>query len=615
LIEELSRMSLNLSSYESLMRDLQSLQHQSRAKYSLSALTMTAPLILTCTLCSILATLYTVSEERMTFVDSQEQVSYYCTKVLYLHVLNGMCTRGVTTGIDVDASCSRWSDTDTWKAKDETNLVNFNNGTAGYVVTDLASEVQDTWPLLGLLCQIAVGFGVMNLIVASLTLDTDLLYTKLKIEDPDLVVLSLSTFMTLCIFVIVGFVAWTVQFNSEVVEAGSWTNPACEMTAGASLGAYIFVIGGVFALASLLISSWALIRLYIIVPWKNRQKAVRDSPRPSKQKQQQQLRDDASDDSSGSRRGGDIESGGAAGGARLADAAGRPGYHIDTAGGGSVGDDSVVGDMMYDSDDSSQGSSIGASVRLRGQSKRGGGAAGAGGGGGVSIAASVEDSLKVGESQRSPEPTPPAKPPRPVKTGRSLASAGAAGGDGNAGSALDADEGNSDADVDRTREAVPYSPPSFTPEKPPKKPRKTTASSTDGGGKDDAVWSVSSSVAEVNTAAAQRQQQQTPAAAASDGIGSSKAETTGSTLAQRTKNKQRKTPASAAGSGGNNNDQQAEIARLRAALAAAEGAGAVNADIQAEAPVGGIAMSSGGGGGGDGKKKSKKSGKKLPPVR
>ena len=172
--------------YEALMRDLASLQHQSRAKYSLSALAMISPLILTCCLCSISATLYNISEERMTFVDSQEQVSTYCDVVLYLHLLNGVCRRGQTINVDVDTSCMQWTDSEIWKEKDELNLFHVNNGTAGnYVETNLAGEAADTWPIIISVAELSIIIAFLNFCLSIVALDTDLLHTRLKLKDPE----------------------------------------------------------------------------------------------------------------------------------------------------------------------------------------------------------------------------------------------------------------------------------------------------------------------------------------------------------------------------------------------------------------------------------------------
>ena len=169
------------SSYEALMRDLASLQHQSRAKHSLSTLAMISPLILTCCLCSIAATLYNVSEVRMTFVNSQEQASTYCDTILYLHLLNGFCRRGQTVNVDVDTSCMQWKDSEIWRQKDEFNLFMVNNGTTGsYVETDLAGEASTMWPLVAYMAQISISVAFLNFCLSIVALDTDLLYTRLK---------------------------------------------------------------------------------------------------------------------------------------------------------------------------------------------------------------------------------------------------------------------------------------------------------------------------------------------------------------------------------------------------------------------------------------------------
>lgn len=524
-------MSLNLSSYAALMRDLQSLQHQSRAKYSLSALTMAAPLILTCCLCSLFATLYTISEERMTFVDSQEQVSFYCTKILYVHMMNGVCSRGQTTDIDVESSCYQWTDSETWEGKDDFNALMYNNGTAGYVETNMADEVKTTWPFIGLLCQISVGLAVANLVIATISLDTDILYTKLKIDDPDLVVLSTSLLCTGGTLACIGYSAYLVRFDSEIVEAESWKNEECEMTTDPTLGSYIFLVGGFFTLLSTGIATVALVRLYVVVPLLKRQKTVRDSSsEEAKAKRKEGTERDLEAASPGS-------SSTLVAGAGVGAGGGGAGYGIDLSDDGSKSSDATGASVMLSSDeDSDYGDEKEREVRVPGKGKTAGGGTNDFGSP-VSIIDSVEGSLKM-DSPRSPKPTPPTKPPRPVKSKKkdgegedSIATPGpmmpsvVGGGGGEA--------------VDREVEAVPFSPPSG-----------------------------------VNT----------PTVAAQ--------EAPGSTLAERTREKPRKTPrknpaAAAGGAGGagagmeKSEDKDAEINRLKAALAAAEAAKAVAADVSA----------------------------------
>ena len=475
------------------MRDLQSLQHQSRAKYSVSALTMAAPLVLTCCMVSLLATLYTISEERMTFVNSQEVVSFYCTKVLYVHLLNGVCTRGQTTDVDVDASCIQWTDSSDWEAKDDFNLFMVNNGTSGAMQTDLADEAKNMWPFIGLLCQMSVGLAFGNLLIAAISLDTDILYTMLKIDDPDFLVLMSSFIFTVGAFGCVGYSGYLVQFQSEIVEAESWKNQRCEMTTDPTLGAYIFLIGGFFAFLSSLVSVTALLRLYVIVPLLKRRKAVRDSGDD----------DEEAADKANKNKSRDLE----AASPTPSNVAGQPG----AGAGAGAGNDLDFSDNESKSDSDETGASVKLSsdgdsdygeeqereVRLPGKAGKAR-AESTDFGSPVSIVDSVEGSLKLDSPRTPSKPSPPTKPPRPVKSKKKETS-GAAGGTPS-GTGMKTNGTRPDREV----EAVPFSPPSpnkkekeasipgstlaeRTKDKPRKTPTKTPAATgaTDGGGISD----------------------------------------------------------------------------------------------------------------------------------
>lgn len=421
------------------MRDLASLQHQSRAKHSLSALAMLSPLILTCCLCSIASTLYNISEERMTFVDSQEQESTYCDTVLYLHLLNGLCRRGQTINVDVESSCMQWTDSEIWREKDEFNLFMTNNGTAGgYVETELAKEASTMWPLLAYIAEFSIAIAFLNFCLSIIALDTDLLHTRLKLKDPDLVVLVVATIFNLLIIATCGYAVYTPYMNSQMIERNSWTNESCDMTTGPELGAYIYCMGIVFSLMSLFISVGAVLYLYCCVPLWKRRNVVQDQSAAADPRQKARDRH-----AQWNRRHG--PTGGTAHVHRSSDtdAAAERAERGETSGSGTDTDD-----------DGDGGKNL--SIRVRGS------VAGAQGLGSPSIADSIDGSLKI-DSPRSPRPTPPAKPPKPSKVK-------AAGGG-----------------VDREQEAVPYSPPSVTPDgmgtkippKKPPKPAKKMAGDTD----------------------------------------------------------------------------------------------------------------------------------------
>ena len=530
-------MSLNLSSYEALMQDLSSLQNQSRAKYSISALTLGAPVILSCCIVSLLSTLYTISEKRMTFVNSQEVVSFYCTKVLYVHLANGVCTRGQTTDVDVDASCIQWTDSSDWQAKDDFNLFMVNNGTSGAIKTNLASEAETIWPLILLLCQIAVGSAVGNLLITAVSLDTDILYTWFKIDDPDFLVLLLSCILTTGILCCVGYSAFLVQFRSEIVQAESWKNQSCDMNTDPTLGAYIFLVGGFLAFLSTFISVVCLIRLYVILPYIKRRKAVQDDQQDHDNKPGGvSKREDAVE-----AIGRDIEAASsnipqptqsdakaAAGGANAS---------VDWSDDEekSSSDETGASFLRISDDDSDNDEPKEREIRLPGKAGKAKAAAGDLGSP-ISILDSVEGNLKMDSPRTPSKPTPPSKPPRPKKNWN-----------------LATQDRAKPSSQDRELEAVPYSPPS---------PIKKN---------------------EIESMVTPSSRAQLP--------------NSGSTLADRTKDKPRKTPkkTSSVATGGskgleskegehqkanNLEDPDAEIARLRAALAAAEASKKASNDVQ-----------------------------------
>ena len=478
----------------------------------------------------------------MTFVDSQEQVSYYCTRVMYVHLLNGVCSRGQTTDVDVERSCFQWTDSETWEEKDNYNALMYNNGTTGYVETNLVDEVKTVWPFIALLCQVSVGLAFVNLVAAAISLDTDILYTKLKIDDPDLLVLTTSCLCTLGAFGCIGYSAYLVRFESEIVAVESWKNEDCDMTTDPTLGSYIFLVGGFFALLSTGIAVAALVRLYIVVPWLKRQKSVRDGSLDVKGKEKEGKGTDLEAASPGSSN------------AVVAGAGGGADYGIDFSDDESKSSDATGASVKLSSDeDSDYGEGKEREVRVPGRGKGTGNAGGAGDvGSPVSIVDSVTGSLKMG-SPRSPEPTPPPKPARPVKSKRKGYGAPAPGSVMTPVVTGVEGTGAGNGVVDREVEAVPFSPPS-----------------------------------EVNSPAARG--------------------ALGSTLAERTRDKPRKTPKksssgepAAAVAGGvddgagaavavradedKDKDKDEEIERLKAALAAAEAAKTVTADVQATTAV------------------------------
>ena len=102
----------------------------------------------------------------------------------------------------------QWKDSEIWKQKDEFNLFMVNNGTIGsYVETDLAGEASTMWPLVAYVAGISISIAFLNFFLSIVALDTDLLYTRLKIRDPDPVVLVMSSILNLVILTSCGYIS------------------------------------------------------------------------------------------------------------------------------------------------------------------------------------------------------------------------------------------------------------------------------------------------------------------------------------------------------------------------------------------------------------------------
>ena len=253
--------------------------YETRCKYTMSALAITAPLVFIGTICAIVTVLYSINEEVMIFTDSQEAETSYCTRVQYVHLLNGVCTRGVAVGIDVEASCIQWDDSDRWKELDETNAIRVERGLTNYTKSDFESEAAEMWPLLGYFSIIAVIFAGINLIVSVAALDTDYLYTKLGITDVDYFVLTSSCF---CTSVILAFIGYTINnvYYSDVANGDMWYTEECTTASSPTLGAYVLCMGGLFTWISWGSSFYSYMYIYIyedtIMDWYHTRKERRE---------------------------------------------------------------------------------------------------------------------------------------------------------------------------------------------------------------------------------------------------------------------------------------------------------------------------------------------------
>jgi len=219
--------------------------------------------------------MYNVAENHMIHTDSQDQESTYCDATYYIHLMNGLCTRGQTFSVNVEESCRQWSDAAYWKAKDAHNLFRHNlyatpaphfgihNKT--YAITDLAGEAAELWPFLSKMAIIAIVISVMNMTLCISALDTDYIHNKIGIKDVDLFILVFSFLFTSATLVFDAYFVYSTYLHSGMTEDASWTTKECDYTVSPTIGTYVLVLGGLFGLIAWISIVCALVFLYLLV--------------------------------------------------------------------------------------------------------------------------------------------------------------------------------------------------------------------------------------------------------------------------------------------------------------------------------------------------------------
>jgi len=248
---------------------------ETRCPYTLSTLAICSPLHMMSTLCTVMSVMYNVAENRMIHTDSQDQESTYCDTTYYIHLMNGVCTRGQTLSVNVEDSCHQWSDAAYWKAKDAHNLFRYNlyatpaeyfgihNKT--YAITDLAGEAAELWPFVSKMALIAIGISVVNMALCISALDTDFIHNKIGIKDVDLFILAFSFIFTSATLVFDSYFVYSTYLHSEMTEAASWTTKECDYTVSPTIGTYVLVLGGLFGCFAWFSIVYSLVFLYLVV--------------------------------------------------------------------------------------------------------------------------------------------------------------------------------------------------------------------------------------------------------------------------------------------------------------------------------------------------------------
>lgn len=250
---------------------------ESRCPYILSMLAICAPLLMISTLCLVLSVLYAVEEVRMIHTDSQGEQRPYCTHSYYIHLINGLCSRGQIFSINIQDSCILWSDDAKWLAKDAENRFRYNlyeshaqffaTQNKTYAITNLGNEAGTTWPLLSKLAIVAIVMSIFNVVLCIGALDTDFVHNKLDIADVDYFVLATSFILTALTLAFDAYFVFWSYFGSEMTANYSWTTKECDFIVTPSIGFWVLCIGSVFGAIALFGILYSLIYLYILVDY------------------------------------------------------------------------------------------------------------------------------------------------------------------------------------------------------------------------------------------------------------------------------------------------------------------------------------------------------------
>lgn len=259
--------------------DNSSFYFDSRCPYTLQMLALCTPLHMMSTLCTIMSVMYSINESHMVHTDSQDQEHPYCTKIKYIHVRNGVCSRGQTFDVNVETSCNQWSDAAHWEARDAENAFRFNlyktkapyfeieNKT--FVVTDFAEEAANLWPFLSMMSTLAIVLSALNMCLCVSALDTDFLHNRFRIKDVDMFVLVISFVLTSATLAFDYLFVDMSYLNSDFTEDHAWTTKECDSTVSPTLGFYVLCLGSAFGVFAWIAIVYSLSYLYIFVDYFN----------------------------------------------------------------------------------------------------------------------------------------------------------------------------------------------------------------------------------------------------------------------------------------------------------------------------------------------------------
>lgn len=235
----------------------------SNPKTTLGVLTMAAPIVLLGAICTVATVWYTITQSNQVHTSGDTETTI-CTRTLYLQIFNGVCTRGVVNGIDASASCMLWTDSSAWKALDETNALEVVTYPSDFEVTDTAGAAPKWEQLRGLaLC--AIPLAILNFIFCLITADVDIELWDIDFDKWTLVVTSVFNALILISFLVA--IAYTQ--DSVITQKKTWSeydaeyDTVCTSSTSPSFGYFLMVLGALFAVISLYISIYCIIRAYI----------------------------------------------------------------------------------------------------------------------------------------------------------------------------------------------------------------------------------------------------------------------------------------------------------------------------------------------------------------
>lgn len=232
-------------------------------KTTLGVLTMAAPIVMLGCICTIATVWFSFSAINQNHISGATETTI-CTRNLYLQIFNGVCSRGIVNGIDVQASCMEWTDKEAWANLDASNAAGHAKFPTKFDITDTVSALPN-WGNLRAMCLLSIPLAVLNFIFCLITADLDIELWDIDFDKWTLVASAVFNVLILVAFVI----AIAYGQTSVMTQKKTWTysdpehEAVCMSSAAPSFGYFLMILGGFFAAVSLYLAVYCIIRAYI----------------------------------------------------------------------------------------------------------------------------------------------------------------------------------------------------------------------------------------------------------------------------------------------------------------------------------------------------------------